>query len=108
MNKIIKLFGEELTAAMERVFDQQAVVGFAESDGSLEPLCFQESGGSSKLSLDNGPRGKGCLGCRLMVRLKKGEKTRKSWMEMSANVNVCVCGPVPCWFPLPCACAAQG
>lgn len=38
MNKTIKLFGEELMAAIERVFDQQAVVGFAEGDGTPEPF----------------------------------------------------------------------
>lgn len=92
MNKI-KLFGEELTAAVERVFDHQAVVGFAEGDGSLEPLCFQESGGSSKPSLGNGPRGRGCLGCRLMVRLKKGEEKK----ELDGNVSSCECVCVCVW-----------
>lgn len=38
-------------AAIERVSDQQAVVSFAEGDGSPKPLCFQESGGSNATSL---------------------------------------------------------
>ena len=63
-------------AAIERVFGQQGVVGFAEGDGSPESLCFQESRGknatslyaastgeSSKFSLGNGPGSKGFLRC---------------------------------------------
>lgn len=90
----IKLFGEELMAAFERVFDQQAFVGFAEGGACPGPLYFQKSrgsnttslctvstGGSGELSLSKGRGSKVCLrswGCRLMARLKKG-KERDGW-----------------------------
>jgi len=76
MNKIRKLFGEKLMAAVEWASDQQAVIDFPEGDGSTEPLCSQEgvgsnetslctasTEGSSQLSLGNGPGSKGCLRC---------------------------------------------